>query len=147
MNKEEMKEIMRLLFKAQDEKNRSLIENYLADTIKWHDGCYGENGSDIIFDWAKEDFINLAILGNGCFGFEKNKTLICQIAEGEKIFTSCIMEGIFNKGNIWGKYQPDGKKLRFISQYVTRFENGLIVEMWALLEGHTILKQLGIDVF
>jgi hypothetical protein len=142
----ETKKIMALLFQAQDEKNRSLIENYLADSIKWHDGCYGENGSDIIFDWKKEDFIKFVVLGNGFGGFEKTKTLICQIAEGDKVFTSCIMEGIFDKGNIWGKHHPNGKKLRFTSQYITRFENGLIVEMWVLLEGHTILKQLGVEI-
>ena len=36
------------------------------------------------------------------------------------------------------------KKIRYNAQYTARFENGLIVEMWATCDGHTILKQIGI---
>jgi hypothetical protein len=48
MDVEEMKRIMTLLFEAVSEKDCSLIENYLANNIKWHDGCYGDNGTDVI---------------------------------------------------------------------------------------------------
>ena len=141
MNIDEMKRIKTLLFKATNEKDSSLIENYLADTIKWHDGCDGKNGSDVIFEWPKHDFINGNILGNG--SFEKIKNIVFQIAEGDKVFTYFTVEGIHDKGKIWD-YPPSGKKLRYNAQYTAKFENGLIVEMWATCDGHIILKQLGI---
>ncbi|MDR2964870.1 MAG: ester cyclase [Treponema sp.] len=143
MNIEEMKRIMVLFFHAMNDKNSSLIEDYLADTIKWHNGCYGENGSDVIINWQKQDFINFAILGNGYFDFEKKTTLNFHIAEGEKIFTHFTYEGIHNKGNIWS-YPPTGKKIRFNALYTTLFENGLITEIWVTFEGAAILHQLGI---
>ena len=141
MNIEEMKRIKTLLFKATNEKDGSLIEKYLADKIKWHDGCDGNNGSDVIFEWPKHDFINGNILGGG--GFEKTKTINLQIAEGDKVFTLFTVEGIHDKGKIWD-YSSTGKKVRYNAQYTARFENGLIVEMWATCDGHTILKQIGI---
>ncbi|MDR0497267.1 MAG: ester cyclase [Treponema sp.] len=143
MNTVEMKRIMVLFFHAADEKNSSLIENYLANSIIWHDGCYGENGSDVIFNLSKQEFINFAILGSGRFGFEKSISLNFHIAEGDKIFTHFTYEGIHDKGNIW-TYPPTGKKVRFSALYTTRFENGLIAEIWATFEGSTILHQLGI---
>ena len=141
MNIEEMKRIKTLLFKATNEKNSSLIEKYLADKIKWHDGRDGNNGSDVIFEWPKSDYINGNILGGG--GFEKTKTINLQIAEGDKVFTLFTVEGIHDKGKIWD-YSSTGKKVRYNAQYTARFENGLIVEMWATCDGHTILKQIGI---
>ena len=93
MDIEEMKRIKTLLFKATNEKDGSLIEKYLADKIKWHDGC------DVIFEWPKHDFINGNILGGG--GFEKTKTINLQIAEGDKVFTLFTVEGIHDKGKIW----------------------------------------------
>ena len=141
MEIEEMKRIKTLLFKATNEHNGSLIEKYLSDKIKWHDGCDGKDGSDVIFDWPKQDFINGNILGLG--GFDKKKTINFQIAEGDKVFTYFTVEGIHDKGNIWN-YPPTEKKLRYNAQYTARFENGLIVEMWATCDGHIILRQLGI---
>jgi len=141
MDIDEMKRIKTLLFKATNEKDASIIENYLSDTIKWHDGCDGKNGSDVIFEWPKRDFINGNILSIG--SFKKNKNIVFQIAEGDKVFTYFTVEGIHDKGNIWN-YPPTGKKLRYNAQYTAKFENGLIVEMWATCDGHIILKQLGI---
>ena len=141
MNYEEMKNIMELLFRAVREKNGSLIEKYVAENIKWHDGCYGENGSDVILNWSKQDFMKV-ILNNGCFGFEKEKNINFQIAEGDKVFSHITYEGVFDKGNIY-VYPPNSKKVRFNALYTTRFENGLIVEMWVTLEGATILHQIG----
>ena len=141
MEIEEMKRIMTLFFRATNEKNTSFIENYLADKIRWHDGCDGKNGSDVIFDWPKQDFINGNILGRG--GFDKTKIINFQIAEMDKVFTYFTVEGIHDKGNIW-EYPPTGKKLRYNAQYTARFENGLIVEMWATMDGHILLEQLGI---
>ena len=141
MNVDEMRRIKTLLFQSTNEKDGSLIEEYLADKIKWHDGCDGNNGSDVIFEWPKRDFINANILGIG--GFEKTKTINLQIAEGDKVFTLFTVEGIHDTGKIWD-YPPTGKKIRYNAQYTARFENGLIVEMWATMDGHTVLKQLGI---
>jgi hypothetical protein len=141
MTIEKMKQIMALLFQAGNENNASLIENFLADKIRWHDGCDGKNGSDIIFDWPKQDFINGNILNIG--SFQKTKTINFQIAEKDKVFTYFTVEGIHNKGNIW-EYPPTGKKIRYNAQYTARFENDLIVEMWATMDGHILLKQLGI---
>lgn len=140
MDYNEMKIIMELLFQAVREKNCSLIENYIGDNIKWHDGCYGENGSDVVLNWSKQDFLNV-ILNNGCFGFEKEKTINFQIAEGNKIFSHLTYEGIFDKGKIYN-YPPNNKKVRFNALYVTRFENNLITEIWVTLEGATILHQI-----
>jgi len=139
MNIEEMKRIKTLLFKATNEKNVSLIEKYLADKIKWHDGCDGKDGSDIVFEWPKQDFLNGNVLGIG--SFEKIKTINLQIAEGDKIFTLFTVEGIHDKGKIWD-YSPTGRKIRYNAQYTARFENGLITEIWATCDGHTILKQI-----
>jgi len=141
MNVDEMKRIKALLFQSTNEKDASLIKEYLADKIKWHDGCDGNNGSDVIFEWPKSDFINANILGIG--GFEKTKTINLQIAEGDKVFTLFTVEGIHDTGKIWD-YPPKGKKIRYNAQYTARFENDLIVEMWATMDGHTVLKQLGI---
>ena len=141
MNNEEMKNIMALLFQAVREKNGSHIEKYISDNIKWHDGCYGENGSDIVLNWSKQDFMKV-ILNNGCFGFEKERTINFQIAEGDRVFSHITYEGVFDKGKIY-VYPPNDKKVRFNALYTTRFENGLIVEMWVTLEGATILHQIG----
>ena len=141
MNSEEMKNVMGLLFQAVREKNGSLIEKYISDNIKWHDGCYGENSSDIVLNWSKQDFMKV-ILNNGCFGFEKERTLNFQIAEGDRIFSHITYEGVFDKGNIY-VYPPNNKKVRFNALYTTRFENCLIVEMWVTLEGATISHQIG----
>jgi hypothetical protein len=141
VNIEEMKRIKALLFQATNEKDGSLIEKYLADKIKWHDGCDGENRSDIIFDWPKQDFINRNILNIN--GFYKRKIIIFQIAEGDKVCTFFTVEGIHDTGKIWD-YSPTGKKIRYNAQYTARFENGLIVEIWATMDGHTLLRQLGI---
>ena len=135
-----MKKVMVLLFQAVIEKNCSLVEEYIGNNIKWHDGCYGENGADIVLDWSKQDFFKV-LLNNGCFGFEKEKTINFQIAEGDKVFSHITYEGIFNKGKIY-VYPPNNKKVRFNALYTTRFENGLIVEMWVTLEGATILHQI-----
>jgi predicted nucleotidyltransferase len=89
----------------------------------------------------ERDFINANILGIG--GFEKIKTINLQIAEGDKVFTLFTVEGIHDTGKIWD-YPPEGKKIRYNAQYTAKFENGLIVEMWATMDGHTVLKQLGI---
>ena len=140
MDYNEMKIIMELPFQAVREKNSSLIENYINDNIKWHDGCYGENGSDVVLNWSKQDFLNV-ILNYGCFGFEKEKTINFQIAEGDKIFSHLTYEGIFDKGKIY-IYSPNSKKVRFNALYVTRFENNLITEIWVTLEGATILHQI-----
>jgi len=142
MDIEEMKNVMVLLFRAVREKNSSLIEKYIGDNIIWHDGCYGENGSDVVLNWSKQDFLNV-LMSNGCFGFEKEKTINFQIAEGDKIFSHVTYEGIFNKGNIY-VYSPNGKKVRFNALYTARFENGLFAEMWVTLEGATILHQIGV---
>ena len=141
MKNEEMKNIMELLFQAVREKNCSNIEKYIGDNIIWHDGCYGENGSDIILNWSKQDFMNV-LLNNGSFGFEKEKTINFQIAEGDKVFSHLTYEGMFDKGNIY-VYPPNNKKVRFNALYTTRFENGLIAEIWVTLEGATILHQIG----
>ena len=140
MKTEEMKRIMVLFFQAGNEQNSSLIENNIADSIKWHDGCDG-NGSDVVFDWPKQDFINGNILGRG--GYKRTKTIIHQIAEEDKVSTLFIVEGIHDKGNIW-QYPPTGKKVRYTAQYTARFENDKIVEIWATMDGHILLKQLGI---
>jgi len=140
LNNEEMKKVMVLLFQAVIEKNCSLVEEYIGNNIKWHDGCYGENGADIVLDWSKQDFFKV-LLNNGCFGFKKEKTINFQIAEGDKVFSHITYEGIFNKGKIY-VYPPNNKKVRFNALYTTRFENGLIVEMWVTLEGATILHQI-----
>jgi hypothetical protein len=132
---------MGLLFQAVRDKNCSHVEKYIGDNIKWHDGCYGENGSDILLNWSKQDFMNV-LLNNGCFGFEKEKTINFQIAEGDKVFSHLTYEGVFDKGKIY-VYPPNGKKVRFNALYTTKFENGLIVEMWVTLEGATILHQIG----
>jgi len=50
MNVNEMKRIKALLFQSSNKNDGSLIEEYLADKIKWHDGCDGNNGSDVIKD-------------------------------------------------------------------------------------------------
>ena len=140
MNNEEMKKVMELLFRTVREKNAFLVQEYIGNNIKWHDGCYGENGSDIVLNWSKHDFLKV-LLNNGCFGFEKEKTINFQIAEGDKVFSHLTYEGIFDKGNIY-VYSPNGKKVRFNALYTTRFENGLIVEMWVTLEGATLLQQI-----
>ena len=140
MNNEEMKKVMELLFRTVREKNAFLVQEYIGNNIKWHDGCYGENGSDIVFNWSKHDFLKV-LLNNGCFGFEKEKIINFQIAEGDKVFSHLTYEGIFDKGNIY-VYSPNGKKVRFNALYTTRFENGLIVEMWVTLEGATLLHQI-----
>ncbi|MDR0447620.1 MAG: ester cyclase [Treponema sp.] len=106
-------------------------------------GLNGKNGSDVIFNWSKQDFINFTILGDGNFGFKKSISLNFHIAEGDKIFTHFTYEGVHDKGNIL-TYSPTGKKVRFNALYTTRFENGLITEIWATFEGSTILHQLGI---
>lgn len=46
-------------------------------------------------------------------------------------------------GDLMG-YPPTGKYIRYNAQYTARFENGLIVEMWATMDGHIVLRQLGI---
>jgi predicted ester cyclase len=81
-------------------------------------------------------------MNNGCFGFEKEKTINFQIAEGDKVFSHLTYEGVFDKGQIY-VYPPNGKKVRFNALYAVRFENGLIVEIWVTLEGATILHQIG----
>ena len=82
MNVDEMKRITALLFQSTNEKDSSLIEKYLAEKIKWHDGCDGNNGSDVIFEWPKRDFINANILGIG--GFKKQKQLIYRLLKETK---------------------------------------------------------------
>lgn len=141
MKLEEMKRIKALLFQATNEKNSSLIENYLADKIIWHDGCSGDNGSDIIFEWPKQDFISGNVLG--VYSFDKTKTVNFQISEDDKVFTYFTVEGTHNSGELMG-YPATGKHIRYNAQYTARFDNGLIVEIWATMDGHTVLKQLGI---
>lgn len=141
MTVDEMKRIKSLLFQATNEANGSLIEPYLADKIIWHDGCSGEDGSDVVFEWPKQDFINGNVLGIG--NSHRTKTVILQIAEGDKVFTYFVVEMTHDKGYVAG-YPPNGKKLRYNAQYTARFENGLIVEMWATMDGHIVLKQLGV---
>lgn len=141
MDINEMKRIKSLLFQATNEKNASLIENFLADKIIWHDGCGGENGADVIFEWPKKDFINGNVLGIG--SFSKTKTINLQLAEGDMVFTLFTVEGIHNEGDCAG-YPPTNKHIRYNAQYTARFENGLIVEIWATMDGHLLLRQLGV---
>jgi hypothetical protein len=139
MKIEEMKRIKSLLFQAANDKNVSLIENYLAEKIIWHKGCGGTNGADLIFEWSKQDFINGNVLGTG--SFHKTKTINLQIAEGDKVFTLFTVEGVHDIGDCIG-YLPTGKHIRYNAQYTARFEDGLIVEIWATMDGHLLLKQL-----
>ena len=141
MELNEMKRIMSLFFQAVNEKDAYLIENYLAEEIIWHDGCGGENGADIIFEWSKQDFIKGNILGGG--GFHKTKTVNIQIAEGDKVFTLFTVEGVHDMGDCMG-YPPTGKHIRYNAQYTARFEKGLITEIWATMDGHLLLNQLGV---
>ena len=61
MSSDEMKHIFSLLFKAKNEKNSSLVADYLADEIIWHE-C-DQNGKDLIVTWSKEKFIKGNFLG------------------------------------------------------------------------------------
>ena len=74
-----------------------------------------------------------------------NKAIDAKLGKGkgDKVFTLFTIEGILDKGKVWD-YFSTGKKVRYNAQYTARFENGLIVEMWATCDGHTILKQIGI---
>ncbi|MDR2711962.1 MAG: ester cyclase [Clostridiales bacterium] len=135
MTIEEMKRIKTLLFRAANEKEGSLIEPYLADKIIWHDS------SDVVFEWPKKDFINGNVLGIG--SFPRTKDIVLQMAEYDKVYTLFTIDGNHTVGNCMG-YPPTGKHIRYNAQYTARFENGLIVEMWATMDGHLVLKQLGV---
>ena len=137
----EMKRIKTLLFQATNDRDSSIIEPYLSDKIIWHDGCDIATGADVVFEWNKQDFVNGNVLGIG--GFERKKTIIIQIAEEDKVFTLFTVEGIHNVGNCMG-YPPTNKHIRYNAQYTARFVNGLITEMWATMDGHILLKQLGV---
>ena len=141
MTATEMKKIKTLLFQATNEKDSSLIEPYLAEKIIWHDGCDGATGSDVVFEWPKQAFINGNVLGN--VSFNKTKTIIMQVAENNKVFTLFIVEGVHDVGECMG-YPAPGKRIRYNAQYTARFEEGLIVEIWATMDGHVVLKQMGV---
>ena len=141
MEIKEMNRIAALLFQATNEKDGSLIEPYLAEKIIWHDGCDGTTGADVIFEWPKQDFINGNVLG--CGGFNKTKSIVLQITEDDKVFTLFTVEGIHDVGDCMG-YPATGKHIRYNAQYTARFESGLIVEIWATMDGHVVLKQMGI---
>ena len=141
MTTAEMKRIAALLFQATNEKDSSLIEPYLAEKLIWHDGCDGMTGADVVFEWPKQDFLNGNVLGKG--GSPKEKSIVMQIAEDDKVFTYFTVMMTHNSGDLFG-YPPTGRKVRYNAQYTTRFEDNLIVEVWATADGHVALKQMGI---
>jgi predicted ester cyclase len=133
----EMKRIKTLLFQATNEKNASLISDYLADEIIWHE-C-DENGKDAIFTGTKEKFINGNILGEGAF--EKTKKIIFQVAENDMVVTYFAIEG--THANDFMGIHATGKHARFYATYTAKFVNGKISELWAICDGHLALKQIG----
>ena len=136
MNIEEMKRIKTLLFQATNEKNASLISDYLADEILWHE-C-DENGKDTTFSGSKEKFINGNILGEGAF--KKRKEIIFQVAENDLVVTYFAIEG--THVNDFMGIRATGKHVRFYATYTAKFKNEKISELWAICDGHLALKQI-----
>jgi predicted ester cyclase len=79
----------------------------------------------------------------GIGSFSRTKTVNIQIAEGDMVFTYFTVEGIHDTGEIMG-YPATGKHIRYNAQYTVRVREETIIEIWATMDGHIILKQLGI---
>lgn len=138
MELNEMKRIKSLLFQATNEKNASLISDYLADEIVWHE-C-GENGEDVIYTGSKEQYVNGNILGEGAFC--KTKNIIFQVAENDMVVTYFYINGIHV--NDFMGFSATGKNARFYATYTAKFKNEQIAEIWAICDGHLALKQIGV---
>ena len=134
-----MKRIAALFFQARNERNRSLIENYLADEIIFNAGC-GKDGKEMSFKNSKEHHIYYHILQSE--DFYTNKTIVFQIAEEDKVSTYFTVEGTHDK-TYMGR-PPTGNHVRYNAQYTMRFENDLIAEIWATGDLHILFQQIGV---
>ena len=139
MELKEMKRISALYFQAINEKNKSLIENYLADEIIFNIG-YNKEKEYMSFKNPKEHTIHYNILESG--DFHKTKTIIFQVAEEDKVVNYFTVEGIHDV--IWAGHPPTGNKVRYNALYTFRFENGLIKEIWATGDIHVLMQQIGV---
>jgi len=139
MELKEMKRISALYFQATNEKNKSLIENYLADEIIFNLGC-GKDGKDMTFKNPKEHTIHYNILESE--DFHKTKNVVFQVAEDDKVVTYFTVDGTHDVA--WAGNAPTGNKVHYYALYIFRFENGLIKEIWATGDIHVLMQQIGV---
>ena len=135
----EMKRIAALYFQATNEKDRTLIENYLADEIIFNIG-YNKEKEYMSFKNTKEHTIHYNVLESE--DFHKTKTIIFQVAEEDKVINYFTVEGTHD--TVWAGNPPTGNKVRYNALYIFRFENGLIKEIWATGDIHVLMQQIGV---
>jgi steroid delta-isomerase-like uncharacterized protein len=76
-------------------------------------------------------------------GFPDYQTVIEDlIAEGNQVAARIVMSGT-HRGSFMG-IPPTGKLVSFTGMYITRLENGKIVEHWGEEDGVNLLQQLGV---
>jgi predicted ester cyclase len=139
MDLNEMKRITALYFRATNERDGSLINDYLADEIIFNIGC-GKDRKEMQFKNPKDHTIHYNIKQSESFYLKK--TIVFQVAEGDMVVNYLTFEGIHDK--TWMGHKPTGNSVRYNGMYAFRFEDGLIKEIWATGDLHILMEQIGI---
>jgi predicted ester cyclase len=72
---------------------------------------------------------------------DKHLTIKMQIAENDRVFTYCVATA--KHTDSWLGYPATNKKLTYENLFISRFQDGKIIEHWVILDAFGMLRQMG----
>jgi len=140
MTPERMKEIHRQLIDALNNHSGEGIDEIFHNNYTVHEGYINADGTERCYT-VSLDMLK-ASLRKGIPGLpDKHQMIKMQIAEGDRVFTYCIATATHT--GKWFGVSATGKRLTYENLYISRFENGKIVEHWVILDAFGMLRQMG----
>jgi len=140
MTADAMKEIHRRLIDALNEHSCAHIDEIFHDNYLVHEGYNNADGTErsyrVSLDMLKKS------LGKPIKGLpDKHLTIKMQIAESDTVFTYCIATA--THAGDWLGYPATNKKLTYENLFISRFQDGKIIEHWVALDAFGMLRQIG----
>ena len=134
---EQNKKTTRRFVEAFNEHDREAFLTCCAEHSVLHASRGTQRTLDLDTHW--QDCLNFYQLFPDIYATIEN-----MVAEGDRVFLRQTLSGTHEGKTEGGRFEPTGKKATWAYWCEYRFENGLIVEMWCLIDALYQLEQFGL---